>query len=148
MTTHFVPLVGMHFRPPAKAILAVLPARTKLRLVPEPDNPHDPNALRVEVATSDIPNSDAAREQLNSDALPFGFTVEDILGEASWHLGYVKATEALWLAPLVVQALALSDPPDPSREFLPASLVFDASGKPAVRVEFSSGLAATPGVRQ
>lgn len=128
MTTHFVPLVGMHFRPPAKAILAVLPAHTPLRLVPEPDNPHDANALAVHVASADIPNSDAAREQLNSDALPFGFTVEDILGEASWHLGYVARTHAEWLAPIIATK-------NPQEGSWLCELAFDATGKPAVKIE-------------
>ncbi len=141
MPVHLVPLVGAHFRPPAKALLSVLPARCPLRIVPEPDNPHDANALRVEVASADIPQSDAAREQLVSNALllPYGFTIEELMSELSWHLGYVKATEAAWLAPLVVEhmmpMLGEGLVPQEFPEFLHASLAFDASGRPVVRLD-------------
>ncbi len=40
-------LVGMHFRPPAKEVLAALPAGTTLWLQREPDNPYDENAVKV-----------------------------------------------------------------------------------------------------
>ena len=135
MTSHIVPLVGMHFRPPAKAILSVLPSRTPLRVVPEPDNPHDVNALRVEVAREDIPADPGAREALAAAALPFGFDLPAIDAEATWHLGYIKATEAAWLAPLLEQANLYATSTEDVRDFLPASLAFDASGKPAVRLE-------------
>ena len=137
MTSHIVPLVGMHFRPPAKAILSILPSRTPLRVVPEPDNPHDANALRVEVAREDIPADPGAREALASAALPFGFDLPAIDAEDSWHLGYIKATEAAWLAPLVATNMAAQydDQCGGESSWCPGSLAFDSTGKPAVRLE-------------
>lgn len=40
-------LVGAHFRPPAKQVLQVLPTGAQLWLMPEPENPYDPKAIRV-----------------------------------------------------------------------------------------------------
>lgn len=134
--SHTVPLVGAHFRPPAKAILQVLPTDSPLRLIPEPDNPHDANALAVHVATVDIPES--AHEELNALAAPYGFDLAAIAAQESWHLGYVKATEAAWLTHMVVEAMqehneAEGGPFFP--EFWPAALTFDATGKPALTTE-------------
>ncbi len=42
-----LPLVGAHFRPPAKQILAHLPGGTPLILWPEPTNPYDHKAIKV-----------------------------------------------------------------------------------------------------
>lgn len=131
MTSHSVPLVGAHFRPPAKAILQVLFSGCPLRIVPEPDNPYDANALAVLVATKDIPAG--AHEDLASIAAPFGFSLDDILAESEWHLGYIKATEAIWLQPRVLSWLMehINDPADT----VPGRLSFDPSGKPLVVVE-------------
>lgn len=49
------PIVGAHFRPPAKQLLACLPAGTTLVCVPEPTNPYDPKAIKVFIAGEDIP---------------------------------------------------------------------------------------------
>jgi len=40
-------IVGSQFKPGARAVLAALLRGTNLALVPEPDNPHDPNAIAV-----------------------------------------------------------------------------------------------------
>jgi hypothetical protein len=40
-------MVGMHFRPPAKAVLEALPVGTTLWLRREPENPYDANAVQV-----------------------------------------------------------------------------------------------------
>ena len=85
--TFLVPVVGMHFRPPAKGIISVLPVGQALRLVAEPDNEFDPNAIMVLVASAAIPPE--AHEALGEAVAAYGFSLEDILGEAEWHLGYV-----------------------------------------------------------
>lgn len=93
MLTSFA-IVGSFYRPPAKAILGVLPPNTELTLRAEPENPVDPNAVRVEVSRDELAKlSDAARERLTFDATPYGYDTESILAEPSWHLGYVKATQ-------------------------------------------------------
>ena len=82
-------LVGAHFRPPAKSLLTFLASGQILRLEPEPENPYDENAIKVILDTQDLDftklNYDSANEALASQ----GFTLDDILAEPSWHLGYV-----------------------------------------------------------
>jgi hypothetical protein len=41
------PLVGMYFHPPAEDVVGLLHGDTELRIVRQPDNPHDPNACQV-----------------------------------------------------------------------------------------------------
>ena len=45
--SHSIPLVGAHFRPPAKALIQSLPVGQVLRLSREPDNQYDTNAIQV-----------------------------------------------------------------------------------------------------
>lgn len=124
MASHVCHLVGAHFRPPAKAILAALPSGCALRVVPEPDNPYDENALRIEVASADIPATQHSK--LGEEASFFGHDLATILAQPYWHLGYIKATEALSLA----GPIAITTDNDPAG--LPAILQFDSSGKPLV----------------
>lgn len=86
------PIVGMYFRPPAQAIIDVLPSGCALILEPEPTNEYDPNALRILVETKNIP--EGKHEMLDERALSFGFALEDILAEKRWHLGYLPKTIA------------------------------------------------------
>jgi hypothetical protein len=130
MTKVSAPLVGMHFRPPAKAILQHLPADCPLQVVPEPDNAHDEHALQVFVKSADIPASQ--HEDLASAAQLFGHSIEDILAQEQWHLGYVKATEALHLQPRIMQLAADTNTDEIC---VPATLTFGASGKPLVTME-------------
>lgn len=128
-------LVGMHFRPPAKTLLASLPAGAKLALRPEPENPYDENAVAVYVSPAEFP---ASQLPILESALPNnGFTLEDVQRQPEWQLGYVAATgnKPLLKAGLVTGNL----------EFLPivrqwcaangtcvATLGFDATGNPLV----------------
>lgn len=77
-----IPLVGMQFRPPAAQVLSVLPIGTTLKLVPEPENPKDSNAIRVVVDLDEI--SSGVRIMLDAilDPAPKGI----------FWLGYVAAT--------------------------------------------------------
>ena len=84
------PIVGVHFHPPARAILQCLPGGCTLSLIPEPTNEYDPNAVKVVVETQDIP-LDGDLEILVSS---FGFSLEDIQRQPEWHLGYIPRTEA------------------------------------------------------
>ena len=52
MRTLTTPIVGAHFRPPAKQLLEVLPIGTPMLLRAEPDNPYDENAIQVLVSLS------------------------------------------------------------------------------------------------
>ena len=118
MTTRTLPLVGAHFRPPAKALLQVLPSAFKgLRLRAEPSNPYDPNAVQVVLVTDEIPHELA--ERIEEKTLPFGFDKEAIYAQAEWHLGYIPRTEAIHVQPAL-------------KGDLPCSLGFDEAGKPTV----------------
>jgi len=84
------PIVGMHFRPPAKAIVAHLPLDTELELCPDPENPYSTTgkAIKVFVAMKDLPESfwaaaeaDLAtqggeREELEIEPIMIGFVAE------------------------------------------------------------------------
>lgn len=84
-------LVGMHFRPPAKQVVAALPGGTVLTLQPEPENPYDPHALQVLCSPRDcVPEGQygALSEALDGT----GQTLEELLEVPEFHLGYVAAT--------------------------------------------------------
>jgi len=113
-----LPIVGAHFRPPAKALLSILPSGTPLVARPEPENPYDANAIAVWLASANIPHT--ADEALAEAAAGYGFTVESIREVAEWHLGYIPAKIAVALAPQMAGAEASG------------TLVFDLTGKPRV----------------
>lgn len=112
MPTHLI--VGAHFRPPAKAILQILPSGCPLYIVPEPTNEFDPNALKVEVMTSDLPTGIDA--DLTSLAAGFGFDAAMIRERERWHLGYIprKGAEHIKLASKTLGALTFSSDGKPS----------------------------------
>lgn len=83
-------LVGAHFRPPAKALLAVLPSGARLTLRAEPTNPYDAGAIQVLVAPSEVPEGQLAT--LGALAQGQGFDLETIMAEPEWQLGYVAAS--------------------------------------------------------
>ena len=83
-------LVGMHFQPPAKLVLAALPAGTVVELIPEPENPYDVNAIKVWVDASAI---DKQALVLESESLAgMGFFPEEILSGESICLGHIAAS--------------------------------------------------------
>jgi HIRAN domain len=93
LQSHTYPIVGAFYRPPASAILGVLPVGTKLTLKAEPTNEVDPNAIAVYIETSEIKTivaNEAAEKLLASEALNSGISLDDILSNASsYHLGYI-----------------------------------------------------------
>ena len=113
------PIVGAGFRPPAKAILQVLPLGAALTLRREPGNLYDANAIQVICPTSSIPDDSA--ETLDLLAQGFGFDIGTIMQEPEWHLGYIPRTMALGLAPQWDEA---------GMTQAPAGLVFNAKGEP------------------
>ena len=86
------PIVGQYFRPPAGAILQVLPAGATLILRPEPSNPFDPNAVQVLVKTTEIPQEHT--DILDAIAQGQGYSAEDIFAAEEWHLGYIPRNMA------------------------------------------------------
>lgn len=93
-------LVGAHFRPPAKLVLAHLPAGASLVLDPEPSNPYDSNAVRVLVSPTALPESEwpaleAELPEFGSDLdslLAHGTLDSDEIDEPMIWLGYIAAT--------------------------------------------------------
>lgn len=80
-------LVGDHFRPPAKLVLAHLPAGAKLGLEPEDNNPYDDEAVRVMLDPGQIPESQFPALE---EGLPeMGCTLEQLMSGGPLHLGYV-----------------------------------------------------------
>ena len=101
MQTFIAPVVGMHFRPPAKAILKFLQSDAALTLQREPENPYDPNAVMVFVDVTQIPEE--LRPELDETSQPYGFTLEDLFVQREWHLGYIAKEFAIHLAPILDQ---------------------------------------------
>lgn len=83
-------IVGAHFRPPAKQILAHLPAGAQLSLVEENDNPYDAEAVKVFVATGEIPESQFPA--LDQELPEAGLTLEQLMSTGPVWLGYVPAS--------------------------------------------------------
>lgn len=127
-------IVGMHFRPPAKGILAALPGGTRLRLRREPENPYDANAIAVEVDPGDVEVKWYPR--LRDECAAFGHDWDELVerGEPI-HLGYVPRERAEEIAPKMDEGSRESDAMvcfgEPA--VLPAELAFDGTGKPLVR---------------
>lgn len=131
------PLVGMHFRPPAKVILASLPAGAGLQLELEPENPYDPKALRVLVSPDEIP---AGQHESLAEALPAsGHELHEVLaGEPVW-LGYVADSDGK-----ICQTARLPGNRELGEAMLSGPdwtcrLGFDATGKPLVVMIVPSG---------
>lgn len=136
------PLVGAHFRPPAKAVLRSLPAGTRLRLEPEPDNPYDAKAIRVLVdLAGQLPFG--CYDLLESCLEGTGFTRQDLLapGQEPLHLGYVADSDGRAsgggpgnreIGQLIYKATEAGL--RPMDEVLEASLQFSPEGNPLVCV--------------
>ena len=86
------PIVGVNFRPPAvRELFSALPVGQVLSLEPEPDNPHDPEAVRVMLQAWLAPESCEDLVMAAADH------AENITGEPldDWfHIGYVPRSGA------------------------------------------------------
>lgn len=81
-----IPLVGMHFRPPAQEVLNGLALGTQVFMMPEPNNQYDRNAVRVLVDLADL-----SSERLDLiDAL--GVDSGGLISQGPFMLGYLAAT--------------------------------------------------------
>lgn len=83
------PIVGMKYRPPAKGILDNLQGECPLLLRPEPTNPADEFAIQVLVRSEHI--SPSVHEELAADLPGYGSSLEEVLAQDEWHLGYIPA---------------------------------------------------------
>lgn len=93
------PIRGMSFRPPAGAILSVIPFDTPLVLLRESTNKHDPNAIQVHVKTKYIPKE--MYEELAMRAQGMKSSLETILDQDQWFLGFVGKEIAMIIAPVL-----------------------------------------------
>jgi hypothetical protein len=141
----------MHFRPPAKFVLASLPAGCQLRLEPEPSNPYDEKAIMVFCQAKDIPESQHGA--LAEALLGTGFDISDVLaggidpsgsgavGAGEIWLGYVADSDGKLCRQRGCAGNAQvremldenADPADWTGKLL-ASLVFASDGAPGVLV--------------
>jgi len=129
-------IVGSHFRPPAKQLLTVIPIGSELQLVPEPENPYDPHAIKVLVSLRET-YPIARWVQLDEALEGTGWTSRQIMEQESisgpTHLGYLpqsggKAARGGPGNREVINAIA---GPDGDRTFN-ASLSTAPDGSPAV----------------
>lgn len=140
-------LVGSHFRPPAKALLACLPAGHPLFLRPEPTNEYDENAVQVllrSASLSLLTSDQFFSDELNTQLEGAGFDLPSVLGEPEWHLGYLpraaKGNAKLEAWNVEVQKAVhevcleedVGNDTASASSTVTCSLTFDASGKPAV----------------
>ena len=91
MSKHTTLLVGAHFRPPAKQVLAHLAAGTPLSLAEDNDNEYDPAAVRVYVNTEAIPEGE--HPALEGELLEAGVTLEQLMSTGPVFLGFIPAQD-------------------------------------------------------
>lgn len=125
-------LVGMHFRPPAKAVLAHLPAEAQLDLTPEPENPHDEFAVKVLVEPETVPQDEYTA--LREDLAASGFDLDDLLEGPSFQLGYIGSKPGKRGPLLGVTYAPELQPQLLSAEDYKAKLGFDQEGDPLVLI--------------
>lgn len=122
-------LVGAHFRPPAKQVLAHLPAGVELILQSEPGNPYDPGAIAVMVnVAAAVP--DGQKMSLDDALTGTGFDVAELLtAEDLLQLGYIISPSnkklGSWASNVAVGEFMARGP-------CTAKLAFSAEGEPMV----------------
>lgn len=125
-------MVGMHFRPPAKAVLEQLPAGTELWIKREPENPHDANAVAV------LLPGFAKGEKFGD--LHDGLKATGQWGEEMFtnplHLGYVDSAKT-GMARIFSEAIA-EHPDSAGNPYLIGKLTFALDGKPQVTTDMVS----------
>lgn len=96
------PIVGAFYRPPAKTIMSLLSPGHELLLDPEPDNPHDPNAIKVNVKLKSIEIQEHEFEDIENELMRYGATWDSLgkdqfgqeLEDPIFHLGYIPRSGA------------------------------------------------------
>jgi hypothetical protein len=95
-------LVGQHFHPPAKIVLACLTAGTAVRLEPDPQNPYDSEAIKVILAFDQIDRAGIAElRDREEELIGFGSSYETLTDggpAAEMQLGHVAASTGKPLA--------------------------------------------------
>lgn len=118
--TVYSPIVGNTFRLAGKSILPLMGEGHPLILEPEPENPYDPDAIKVCVDATTL-------------------NLEDIYGERSGiiiHLGYIprsgNKTDTTGIGNIQVYNIIV----EPNWE---ATLTFSPQGRPMVRINIYEG---------
>lgn len=141
------PIVGVQFRPPSALLLRVLPIGHPLILEAEPDNEHDPDAIRVLLShtTLDLDNEQIAQilsnAHLSNQAATDDWVIKQVL-----HLGYVARSGNPRSCQIdnkpsignteIHNALIASSLVKPLTTWKhPATLTFSMSGQPLVEVK-------------
>lgn len=141
---------GMHFRTsdqnnpaPAKLLVETLPNGTELKLVREPGNEYDRNAIQVWLAQSALPEwldevtdplSDAAAQKLDDFQIKlqgYGWDLERFWSQPEFMLGYVAKEVAVNLAGLMDQS-------GKTAWSKGISFTVSGKGKPEVRVDLAT----------
>lgn len=84
-------IVGSHFRPPAKQVLAHLSSGTELLLAEDNENAYDAAAVRVNFDPKHIPETEYPT--LEGELLEAGITLEQLLSAGPIQLGFVPAQD-------------------------------------------------------
>lgn len=131
-----LPIVGAHFRPPAKALIQSMPMAHPLELRPEPTNPYDSNAVAIWLDAHTLPEE--SLEELRHTLPGMGSDIDDLMSQRYWHIGYIPKTNAIHLQPRFDAAIEGHNvETDASGDGFvrlghPATLSFDGTGKPLV----------------
>lgn len=122
MSTNSFPLVGAYHWPPAQALIDALAVDTPLTLWAEPTNQYDPNAIAVFLKSSDIPTG--AYDRLAETLPPHGTSLDEVLAQELWQLGYIAKAFA---AELKLREIVKDDEP------VTVSFALNPQGQPRVR---------------
>ncbi len=134
-------IVGAHFRPPAKQLLACLAQGQRLRLEEDNENAYDPAAVRVMLDLTDAEGMPLLDEfqiiQLETELPNAGLTLEQLMSGGPVQLGFLPAQDGKPLA-----KARLAEPEllgnQQVRELMPevlASLGFALDGSPRLILE-------------
>ena len=125
-----LPIVGAHFRPPAKAIMQWLPAGAPLFLVPEPTNQFDDHAIAVYIETIQLcPSRGQVDQELLEACEGFGYGAAELLAQDRWHLGYV-ARDQVFLTEEATAKLGFD------MKGKPVALAWKISGQDSIAISF------------
>jgi len=127
------PLVGMHFHPPAKALLEALPSGAALWLERDPGNAYDPWAIKVLVEPWQIPESQ--HQELSLKVEGYGLSLEEVLRAEEWWLGFCASKPPKGFQPEWTLAPELAPLLDQAPGQATAKLSFAPAGTPLVWVE-------------
>lgn len=118
-------LRGMHFYPPAKLLITMLPTGCALQLEREPGNEYDANAIKVWLEPGSIPEEHlAAGGDFEFKLAGYGRSLEEFMETPQIMMGHIARELAEHIAPLLDAGRSAS-----------AKFAVSGAGKPQVIVE-------------